>query len=106
MKNDRIKEISAFAKDFNNRLKLSYEELIQESNFIKINNRNKKNKLINFRKHNITPHTKSKLIFQKDIFKPLLPWIPNSKVGNYFNKFEKLNDAHNLTAWEKVKLNI
>ena len=103
MKNDRIKEISAFAKDFNNRLKLSDEELIQESNFIKINNRNKKNNLINFRKHNITPQTKSKLTFQKDIFKPLLPWIPNSMIGNYFNNFQQLNDAHIITTWEKVK---
>ena len=39
----------------------------------------------------------------KDFFKPLLPWVPNSLNGNYFNKFEKLNDAHNITIWEKVK---
>ena len=45
---------------------------------------------------------KPKIAFEKDIFKSPLPWIPNNIKGNYFNKFEKLNDAHNITIWEKV----
>ena len=105
MKNDRLKEITAFANDFNKRLKLSDDELIEELNFKKLNRRNKKNSSKYFIERCITPNTKTKF-FHKELFKPLLPWIPNSKIGNYFNKFEKLNDAHNLTAWEKVKLNI
>ncbi len=109
MKNDRIKEISTFVNDFNKRLGLSEEEqLLKESIMSRINGRNisKLNKSIYQRKFTFSPHikTKAKKKFElsEEYFKSLLPWIPNNFKGNYFNKFEKLNDAHNITTWEKV----
>ena len=111
MENDRIKEITAFVNDFNKRLELSEEEqLIKESTMRRIQgrNRSKLNKAIYQKEYSFShksKKTKKKFELNKDYFKPLLPWVPNSFVGDYFNKFEKLNDAHNITTWEKVNLN-
>ena len=103
MDNSRVKELSIFVNEFNKKLELSEEQLIKDFKLKKLkNNRNKKNKSIFQRESSFTPHPKAKLSMNKDIFKPLLPWVPNSKVGKYFNKFEKLNDEHSLTSWEKV----
>ena len=104
METERIKQITDFANEFNKRLKLSDEKLKQELKYKKINNSNKntRNKDLILRKFNSCSHMKPKIAFEKDIFKPPLPWIPNNIKGNYFNKFEKLNDAHNITIWEKV----
>ena len=105
MKNDRIKEISDFANDFNKRLELSERQLIKDKTIKKIKGRNKikLNNSIFQRESRFSPQTRTKFTMNKDFFKPLLPWVPNSLNGNYFNKFEKLNDAHNITIWEKVK---
>ena len=111
MENNRIKEITAFVNDFNKRLELSEEEqLIKESTMRRIQgrNRSKLNKAIYQKEYSFShksKNTKKKFELNKDYFKPLLPWVPNSFVGDYFNKFEKLNDAHNITTWEKVNLN-
>ena len=103
MDNSRVKELSNFVNNFNKKLELSEEQLIKDIKLKKLrNNRNKKNKLLFQRESSFTPRPKPKLSMNKDLFKPLLPWVPNSLVGKYFNKFEKLNDKHNLTAWEKV----
>jgi len=105
MKNERIKEISDFANDFNKRLELSERQLIKDTTIKKIKGRNKGklNNSIFQRESSFSPQAKTNLTLNKDFFKPLLPWVPNSLNGNYFNKFEKLNDAHNITIWEKVK---
>lgn len=104
MNNDRIKEISAFVNDFNKRLELSEEQLIKDSTKRRINgrNRNRMNTQMNPKELNFSPKTKTNFTLNKDFFRPLLPWVPNSFIGNYFNKFEKLNDKHNITIWEKV----
>ena len=106
MENDRIKELSSFVNDFNKRLELSEDELIKESTMRKIKgrNRSKLNRTTYQREYSFSPKTKSKFELNKDYFKPLLPWVPNSLNGDYFNKFEKLNDEHNITIWEKVNL--
>ena len=79
-------------------------QLIKESTKRRINgrNRNRMNTQMNPKELNFSPKTKTNFTLNKDFFRPLLPWVPNSFIGNYFNKFEKLNDKHNITIWEKV----
>ena len=123
----RIKELQNFANNFYNRLYPSEEETFPAKNE-NINNSKSmrkslstvgskfKNQSTNYKKsmsnYNfkvkfaLKPLKKIKLSNQNkiNIYKTLLPWIPPTYEGNYFENFKRLQDHYDMSNWEKVNI--
>ena len=123
MNYERIKELKKFSDDFYKRL--NEENETEESNDLKsdqyhkilkkslssYDNINKKPTLSTKSPFTVFPEFKNRSVkscrkkqskFSNNIYKTLLPWVPPHYVPNYFEKYQRLPDHHDISSWEKV----
>ena len=123
MNSERIKELQKFSDDFFK--KLNQENETEEINDIKTNqyhkilkkslstcgDTNKKPTLGTkapftgfpaFKNRPVKSCRKKQSKFSNNIYKTLLPWVPPNYVPNYFEKYNRLEDHHDMSSWEKV----
>ena len=120
MSNERIKELQDLSNDFLLKLQESEEALnnkelnnIQTSSqkirksysTLNANPRIKTTFKGNLPKKGLNAQ-KNKSSLKLGAYNALLPWIPPSYIGRYFENFKRLKDEYDLSNWEKHRINL
>ena len=122
MNYERINELKKFSDDFFKKLNEEndteepsdlrnnqYQKTLKKS--FSTNNTNKKPSLNTkapftgfpaFKNRPSKSCRKKQSKFSNNIYKTLLPWVPPHYVPNYFEKYQRLPDHHDMSSWEKV----
>ena len=121
MKSERIKELQDFSNDFY--LKLQEAEKTPNNNESK-NYRSFSQKIKkSYSTLNSDPQIKTtftgnipskkglnskknKSSLKLSAYNALLPWIPPRYIGKYFENFKRLQDEHDLSSWEKLRIHL
>ena len=99
--NERINELTEFARDFRKRLNLQYTKY--DNNILEKNSPSKNYLLTEFTS-NLKNNKKEEI--NKNLFAARISWKPNYIKGKYFGNFKKLNDTHEMNNWEKYRINL
>ena len=123
MNYERIKELKKFSDDFYKRLNEvneteesndlkndQYHKILKKSlsSYDNINKKptlNKKSPFTgfpDFKYRSVKSFRKKQPKLSNNIYKTLLPWIPPNYVPDYFEKYKRLSDNHDMSSWEKV----
>ena len=115
MSEEKVKELQNFVNDFNKKLKEAHNIFTEKQNKIKILKKTHSVKSLNRNKKAILPDISKtyrsieKIKIKKNlnlsnnniiITTPI--WKPSNGYPNYFEKFKRLQDKHEISDWEKV----
>ena len=107
--NERINELTEFARDFRKRLNLQYSKFDNKIFNSQTNSPNKNYLLTDFStttSSKLSNKNKKKEEFNENLFESKISWKPNYIKGKYFGNFKKLNDTYEMSNWDKYRINL